>query len=139
MLLHNLKVLDDNLGAGADENLALSRLLGVVQGLESIGKNAHTHPEVRDETSVPNRAVYRCREKKIHASETWSCPLRSTSLLANDSTPQSPPLPPHMVPEALARVSNFFFREVRRRDANLTTPILDLASTLASPCPFIEE
>ena len=44
VLLHNLKVLDDNLGAGADENLALSRLLGVVKGLESVGKDTHTHP-----------------------------------------------------------------------------------------------
>lgn len=39
MLLHNLQELDDDLGAGSDHDLALSGLLGVVDALESIGKN----------------------------------------------------------------------------------------------------
>ena len=36
MLLHHLKELDDDLGAGPDEDLALARLLGVVDGIERI-------------------------------------------------------------------------------------------------------
>ena len=36
MLLHHLQELDDDLGAGADHDLALAGLLGVVDGLERI-------------------------------------------------------------------------------------------------------
>ena len=36
VLLHDLQELDDDLGAGADEHLALAGLLGVVDGLERI-------------------------------------------------------------------------------------------------------
>jgi hypothetical protein len=36
VLLHDREELDDDLGAGADEDLALSRLLGVVDGVERI-------------------------------------------------------------------------------------------------------
>lgn len=36
MLLHDTEELDDNLGAWADENLTLSGLLGVVDGVERI-------------------------------------------------------------------------------------------------------
>jgi hypothetical protein len=36
ILLHDLEELDDDLGAWVDENLTLSRLLGVVDGVERI-------------------------------------------------------------------------------------------------------
>lgn len=36
MLLHDAQELDNDLGAGADENLALAALLGVVDGVERI-------------------------------------------------------------------------------------------------------
>ena len=36
MLLHHREELDDDLGAGADEHLALAALLGVVDGVERI-------------------------------------------------------------------------------------------------------
>ena len=36
MLLHHREELDDDLGAGADEDLALAALLGVVDGVERI-------------------------------------------------------------------------------------------------------
>lgn len=36
MTLHDLQELDDNLGAWADQNLALAGLLGVVDGIERI-------------------------------------------------------------------------------------------------------
>ena len=39
MLLHDAQELDDDLGAGADENLALAALLGVVDGVERIVKD----------------------------------------------------------------------------------------------------
>lgn len=39
MALHDLEELDDDLGAGADEHLALAGLLGVVHALESIVEN----------------------------------------------------------------------------------------------------
>lgn len=36
MLLHNREELDNDLGARADEDLALARLLGIVHGVERI-------------------------------------------------------------------------------------------------------
>ena len=39
MLLHDLEELDDDLGAGPDEDLALAGLLGVVHAVESIVEN----------------------------------------------------------------------------------------------------
>jgi hypothetical protein len=39
MLLHDTEELDNDLGAGSDQDLALSRLLGVVDGLERIVEN----------------------------------------------------------------------------------------------------
>lgn len=39
MLLHDLQELDDDLGGRADQDLALARLLGVVDALESIVEN----------------------------------------------------------------------------------------------------
>ena len=36
MTLHDLEELDDDLGAGADQDLALAGLLGVVDGIERI-------------------------------------------------------------------------------------------------------
>ena len=38
MLLHNSEELNDNLGGGSEENLSLSGLLGVHDGLESGGE-----------------------------------------------------------------------------------------------------
>ena len=40
MSLHDAQELDDDLGAGADEHLALSGLLGVVDGVERIVEDA---------------------------------------------------------------------------------------------------
>jgi hypothetical protein len=39
MLLHDTEELDNDLGAWSDQDLALSRLLGVVDGLERIVEN----------------------------------------------------------------------------------------------------
>lgn len=39
VLLHDLQELDDDLGGGADQDLALAGLLGVVDVLESIVEN----------------------------------------------------------------------------------------------------
>jgi hypothetical protein len=39
MFLHHAEELDDDLGAGSDQDLALSGLLGVVDGLERIVEN----------------------------------------------------------------------------------------------------
>lgn len=39
MLLHDTQELKDDLGAGADQDLALSGLIGVVDGLERIVEN----------------------------------------------------------------------------------------------------
>ena len=36
MLLHDTEELDDNLGGGSDQDLSLSGLLGVVDGIERI-------------------------------------------------------------------------------------------------------
>ena len=41
LLLHNGQKLHEDLGARADEHLALSTLLGVVDGLQSIGEHGH--------------------------------------------------------------------------------------------------
>ena len=43
VLLHALEELDDHLGAGADEHLALAALFGVAHSLERIGENRHAH------------------------------------------------------------------------------------------------
>lgn len=42
MLLHDGEELDDDLGDGADEDLTLSALLGVVKALKSIVQHANT-------------------------------------------------------------------------------------------------
>jgi hypothetical protein len=39
MLLHHSQELDDDLGAGPDQDLALARLFGVVDGVERIIEN----------------------------------------------------------------------------------------------------
>jgi len=43
VLLHGLQELDDHLGGGADQNLALAALLSVRHRLQCIGQNAHAH------------------------------------------------------------------------------------------------
>ena len=44
MLLHDTEELDDNLGGGTDQDLSLSRLLRVVDGVERIVENrTRTH------------------------------------------------------------------------------------------------
>lgn len=42
MLLHNLEELDDNLGGRSDENLSLTGLFGVVDGVKSVSENGST-------------------------------------------------------------------------------------------------
>jgi hypothetical protein len=39
VLLHDAEKLDDDLGGGSDQNLSLSRLLGVIDGIERIVLN----------------------------------------------------------------------------------------------------
>ena len=39
MLLHNAEELDNDLGAGSDENLSLPGLFGVIDGIERIVEN----------------------------------------------------------------------------------------------------
>ena len=39
MFLHDTEKLDDNLGGRADQNLSLSRLLGIVDSIERIVEN----------------------------------------------------------------------------------------------------
>lgn len=43
MLLHDREKLDDNLGNGADEDLAFAALFGVVNALKSIVQHANSH------------------------------------------------------------------------------------------------
>lgn len=43
VLLHDSQELDDDLGAGADEDLALATLLGIVNALKSIVQHADTN------------------------------------------------------------------------------------------------
>lgn len=42
VLLHNREELDDDLGGGADEDLALATALGIGYALKSIAQHAHT-------------------------------------------------------------------------------------------------
>ena len=43
LLLHALKELQEHLGARTDEDLALTTLLSVGNGLKSVGENVHQH------------------------------------------------------------------------------------------------
>merc|ERR1712022_59519 len=43
VLLHDLQELDDDLGAGADQHLALTAPLSVGNALESVVEHGHTH------------------------------------------------------------------------------------------------
>ena len=43
LLLHALKELQEHLGARADEDLAFTTLLGVGNGLKSVGEDVHQH------------------------------------------------------------------------------------------------
>lgn len=43
MLLHHTEELDNDLGARSDENLALSSLLGVIDGIERIIENGSSN------------------------------------------------------------------------------------------------
>ena len=60
VLLHDTEELDDNLGVGSDQDLSLSGLLGVVDGIERIVENGSLHGdglrfsdrEIRNEVSV---------------------------------------------------------------------------------------
>ena len=40
VFLHNLQEFDNNLGARPDQDLALARLLGIVDGVEAVVENA---------------------------------------------------------------------------------------------------
>jgi hypothetical protein len=60
VLLHDTEELDDNLGGGSDQDLSLSGLLGVVDGIERIVENRSLHGdglrfsdrEIRNEVSA---------------------------------------------------------------------------------------
>lgn len=41
VLLHNLKELNDNLGGRSDDNLTLSALFSIGNGLKAIGEDRH--------------------------------------------------------------------------------------------------
>lgn len=43
VLLHDLQELDDDLGGGAQEDLALASLLSVGDRLQGVGQNGHAH------------------------------------------------------------------------------------------------
>lgn len=72
VLLHDTEELDDDLGAGADQDLALASLLGVVDGVKRIVENGSLHlggvarfsrrgvrREVSDSGSQPSAPVER--------------------------------------------------------------------------------
>ena len=46
MLLHDLEELDDHLGGGTDEDLALATLLGVVDALEGVVQHADADHDI---------------------------------------------------------------------------------------------
>ena len=41
MLLHDLEESDDDLAAGPDQDLSLTTLLSIVEGLKAVGEDAH--------------------------------------------------------------------------------------------------
>lgn len=43
MLHHDGQELDNHLGTGSQQYLSLSTLLGIVDGLQSVAENVHTH------------------------------------------------------------------------------------------------
>lgn len=43
MFHHDCQKFDDDLGAGPDENLALAAFLSIVDALQGIGQDIHTH------------------------------------------------------------------------------------------------
>jgi hypothetical protein len=52
MLLHDLQELDDDLGCGSNQDLSLTSLLGVGDGLEGVSKNrGSSHCEICAELS----------------------------------------------------------------------------------------
>lgn len=65
MLLHDAEELDDDLGAGADQDLTLATLLGIVDALKSIVQHANTDHISLD--SVSNLCVL-VRLKRAHPS-----------------------------------------------------------------------
>jgi hypothetical protein len=64
--LHNLKILDDHFGARTDQNLALSSLLSVVERLQSIGQDTHTHHDAR---VGDKKTIFRIEELAICDSD----------------------------------------------------------------------
>jgi hypothetical protein len=54
VLLHDTEELDDNLGGRTDQDLSLSRLLGVVDGIERIVENR----------SIINELLEKCAEEE---------------------------------------------------------------------------
>ena len=75
MLLHCLQELDDDLGTGSDQNLALARFLSVVDGIERIVEDArldHCVMEMERFSTLARGEVSAERKKKI--SEMVSFP-----------------------------------------------------------------
>lgn len=63
MLLHHSQELDDDLGAGPDQDLALARLFGVVDGVERIVENGsldHDDGFARRFSMAEGRLRYLC-------------------------------------------------------------------------------
>jgi hypothetical protein len=62
--LHDLEELNDDLGAGSDENLTLSSLLSVGENLESAGKGINKHHSAARKVEVSINHRIQQKEKK---------------------------------------------------------------------------
>lgn len=79
MLLHDGQEFDDDLGRRADENLALARLLGVVDGVERIVENGgldHFGGMGRFWMAGGDRGIY--EEVSLQKPELKECPQSAT-------------------------------------------------------------
>lgn len=79
MLLHHSQELDDDLGRRADENLALARLLGVVDGVERIVENGglnHFGDVRRFSMAEGDQGI--CVEVSLQKPELKECPQSAT-------------------------------------------------------------
>jgi len=60
VLLHNAEELDDDLGAWSDQDLSLSGLLGIVDGIERIVEDGGLNPFCRMEILKSSDWILRC-------------------------------------------------------------------------------
>jgi hypothetical protein len=77
MLLHNREELDDNLGRRADQDLSLSRLLGVVDGIERIvedGSLNHFGGERFSNRVFGNEVSIKKSGVSLHRLGAWRVP-----------------------------------------------------------------